>query len=418
MPKSLTPNQKTLLVVSQTFVPDPASVGQHMADVAVEMARRGRPVRVYASARGYEDSSVVYPARENLHGVDVRRLALGSFGKRNLLFRAAGTAWFMFQAFFAALFAPNIGAIFFSTSPPLIGFPMSIVGMLRRVPVAYWAMDLNPDQLIAMKKIGPRSFAAWLLERVNRFILRRSALVIALDRFMADRLMQRTRLDGKLLVMPPWPHVQHTGSLAHADNPFRTQHGWGGKFVIMYSGNHSPANPLRTLLDAAVRMKDDARVVFAFVGGGSGKKEVDQTISDNGLTNAVSLPYQPLETLHLSLSSADVHVVSMGDDMVGIIHPCKVYGAMSVGRPILFLGPAPSHVADILNQHPIGEAIRHGDVDGCVAAIRRLAELPEVELNRMGLLAQQVLDSSLSQNILQTRFCDGLETTMHLAAPD
>ena len=32
---------KTILIISQTFVPDPASVGQHMADVAFELARRG-----------------------------------------------------------------------------------------------------------------------------------------------------------------------------------------------------------------------------------------------------------------------------------------------------------------------------------------------------------------------------------------
>ena len=41
-----------------------------------------------------------------------------------------------------------------------------------------------------------------------------------------------------------------------------------------------------------------------------------------------------LATLRESLSAADVHVVSLGADMVGIIHPCKVYGAMAVlARP-------------------------------------------------------------------------------------
>ena len=48
-------NPKTLLVISQMFVPDPASVGQHMADVASEMARRGHRVHVYTANRGYEN---------------------------------------------------------------------------------------------------------------------------------------------------------------------------------------------------------------------------------------------------------------------------------------------------------------------------------------------------------------------------
>ncbi len=410
----MSPNRKTLLVVSQTFVPDPASVGQHMTDVAVEMVRRGHPVRVYTSSRGYENASVVYPKRETYQGVDIRRLAFGSFGKKNLLIRAAGTAWFMMQAFFAALFTPGIGGIFFSTSPPLIGFAMSIVGFIRRVPVAYWAMDLNPDQLIAMKKIKPRSFTAWVLERINRFIINRSALIIALDRFMADRIKARAKVDHKLLVMPPWPHDSHIESLSHADNSFRTEQGWQEKFVIMYSGNHSPANPLRTLLDAAVQLKDDNKLLFAFIGGGNGKKEVEQIIKDHELKNAISLPYQPLEKLRYSLSSADVHVVSLGEEMIGIIHPCKVYGAMSVGRPILFLGPKPSHISDILDEHDIGESVRHGDVEGCIAAIRRMRDSSVAELKNKGDLAQQVLESSLSQQILQKKFCDGLESAMKL----
>lgn len=65
------------------------------------------------------------------------------------------------------------------------------------------------------------------------------------------------------------------------------------------------------------------------IGGGNGKKEVDDKIAA-GARNILSLPYQPLEEIKFSLSAADVHVVSMGDDMVGIVHPCKVYGAMTV----------------------------------------------------------------------------------------
>src|ERR1700760_4895401 len=98
------PADKTVLIISQTFVPDPASVGQHMADVAFELARRGHPVRVYASARGYEDSSKRYARREILNGADIRRFGFASFGKKSMFNRIVGTASFHIQAFFAALF--------------------------------------------------------------------------------------------------------------------------------------------------------------------------------------------------------------------------------------------------------------------------------------------------------------------------
>jgi glycosyltransferase involved in cell wall biosynthesis len=403
-------DRKTLLVFSQTFVPDPASVGQHMADVAVEMARRGHRVVVYTSRRGYENPDVEYPKRETLNGVDVRRLGMSSFGKKNLLIRACGTLTFSLQCFVLALFAPRLEGIFFSTSPPLIGAFAAIVAMIRRVPIAYWAMDLNPDQLIAMGKIGPKSFTARVLERVNRFILKRSALVVALDRFMADRLRARGVNDAKMLVMPPWPHEDSMAVPADRDaNPFRVEHGLVGKTVIMYSGNHSPANPLRTLLDAAVRYKADDSLRFLFVGGGLGKREVDATIREHGLTNSVSLPYQPLESLGNSLGAADVHVVSLGENMIGIIHPCKIYGAMAVARPVLFLGPRPSHVSDLLDQHEIGWHVSHGDVEGMVRAIEQIRRTPAETIARMGQTARRVLQADMGQAILCGRFCDHLE---------
>ena len=405
---------KILLIFSQTFVPDPAAVGQHVADVAVEMARRGHRVRVYAAARGYEDPTQRYPRRENMAGVDVRRLAFTSFGKKNLLIRIVGTASFLIQCFFIGLFTRRLGGIFFSTSPPMIGFAACSLGILRRVPVAYWAMDLNPDQLIVMGKIKAHSLRARLLEAVNRFILRRSAVIFALDRFMAERLKKRGDFAAKIKVDPPWPHDSVIEPLEHRDNPFRIHHQLEGKFVIMYSGNHSTANPLKTVLDAAVELREDASLRFVFVGGGLGKKEVASYIAQHQLTNVLALPYQPLAELKYSLSAADIHLVSLGENMVGIIHPCKIYGAMAVGRPILFLGPQPSHISDILQHEQIGWHIAHGNVAAAVEVIKTIRNTPQAELARMGRKAQRLLKETLSQEILCGRFCDELERGLAL----
>jgi colanic acid biosynthesis glycosyl transferase WcaI len=402
------------LVFSQVFVPDPASVGQHMADVAVEMARRGHRVRVYCSARGYDDPSVCYPRRENLHGVDVRRLAFASFGKKSLLTRALGTFTFMFQALWLGLFTPRLGGIFFSTSPPLIGVIACMIGLIRGKPVAYWAMDLNPDQLIALGKLTPTSFTARCLEAVNRWILNRSSLVVALDRFMAHRLEQRAKLEGKLLVMPPWPHEEHIEPVDRASNPFVAQHGLAGKFVIMYSGNHSPSNPLDTLLEATLAFKDDDIARFLFVGGGIGKKAVVDFVRDHGLNNILCLPYQPLADLKFSLTAADVHVVSLGAQMAGIVHPCKIYGAMTAGRPVLFFGPSPSHISDLLEKYPIGWHVNHGDATAAVKTIRDIRATQPMKLTEMGRMAQDVLRRELSQKSLCGRFCDRLETSLKL----
>jgi glycosyltransferase involved in cell wall biosynthesis len=404
--------RKTFVVVSQTFVPDTPSVGQHMADVAAEMARRGYPVRVYASGRGYENQALVFPARESRDGVDIRRFPWASFGKRNLLLRALGTAVFHVQSFFAVLFTPNIQAIFFSTSPPLIGLPMCIVAAVRRVPAIYWAMDLNPDQLIALGKIRRRGVTAFLLETANRFILGQCSLIVALDRFMADRLKSRLRpgrLDSRLRVMPPWPVTDEGASVPVGENPFRIRHDLADKFVVMYSGNHSPSNPLNTILDAAIQLRDDQSIWFVFIGGGAAKRDVDALARQRQAANILSLPYQPLETIGQSLSAADVHIVSLGAPMVGIIHPCKVYGAMAVARPVLYLGPRQSHIGELLDRTDFALHVAHGDTAAAVAAIRSLRDRRPSDRAAMGQRGLDVLNQSLSRPILRGVFCDELE---------
>src|SRR5207237_2646074 len=102
------------------------------ADVAIEMARRGHRVLVYASERGYENPSVRYAKRENLQGVEIRRLGFASFGKKSILLRVLGTASFMIQSICVCLTTPNLAGIFFSTSPPLIGLAAVIAHVIRR----------------------------------------------------------------------------------------------------------------------------------------------------------------------------------------------------------------------------------------------------------------------------------------------
>jgi len=79
----------------------------------------------------------------------------------------------------------------------------------------------------------------------------------------------------------------------------------------------------------------------------------------------VCLPYLPLNQLAASLSAADAHVVVMGSAFVGLVHPCKIYNILAVGAPVLYIGPQPSHVTEILerlDQVHLSQSCRHGEV--------------------------------------------------------
>ena len=405
------PDRGRLLILSQVYVPDPAAVGQYLHDTAAEMARRGHDVVVICSSRGYDDSSLKYPRREVRDGVTILRYPLPFFSKTKFILRILGSIWAMLALFVMAMQVGKLRWVLFSTSPPMVGLLGVTVAALKHARSIYWAMDLNPDQLVAMKKLRTTSPVYRGIESINCIILSRTTLTSPLDRFMAERLRGDGRRPHEIFVNPLWPHESATDPVPHDANPFRRRHGLDGKFVVMYSGNHSPANPLDTLLQAMLAFKNDDSIRFAFVGGGTEKERVRAFLNQHALRNAIDLPYQPLEELRYSLGAADVHVVTLGDAMVGIVHPCKVYGAMTVGRPILFIGPRPSHISDLLDADDIGRSVRHGDVTACVAAINALRATPAEQRDAMGRAAMRVVNTRLSEAFLNGRFCDAIERT-------
>lgn len=401
-------HQRTLLIISQVYAPDPAAVGQHITDVAEEMTHRGWRVVVYTSARGYDDPSQRYPSRERRNGVDVRRLPLSSLGKRSIAIRLIAQSLFMLQATFLGLLTRQLSVVLVSTSPPFAGLGGSLLSICRRVPLVWWVMDLNPDQMVAAGKIHKHSLPSRVFDWINRFTMRRARDIVVLDRFMKDRVLAKLHVARNIHVIPPWPHDDRLTYGPPKPNPFRAAQGLDEAFIVMYSGNHAIQHPLDTLLKAAARMENDSSLRFVFIGGGTGKAAVEARVAA-GASNILSLPYQPLERVGESLSAADVHVVTMGDDMVGIIHPCKIYGALAVGRPILYFGPEQSHAGAILTGTRFGRGVRHGDVAGTISAIRDLMGLGDAERAALGREAAELAAERYSRKAALGQFCDILE---------
>jgi len=174
----------------------------------------------------------------------------------------------------------------------------------------------------------------------------------------------------RVWVVPPWSMDRYAYFDPAGRAVFRERHGLKGKYVVMYSGNHSPVHPLDTLLEAAIRLKEDPRFCFVFVGGGSEFGRLREAAQGRGLANVNFLPYQPIESLAGSLSAADLQAVVLGNAMVGTIHPSKLYNILAVGSPVLYVGPERSHISDTMEDNNRSSSyirVDFGDVAGLTA---------------------------------------------------
>lgn len=366
-----------ILLLNQCFHPDIVSTAQHLTDLAVALAERGHSVTVVASRRGYDDPSVRFPSREEWKGITIIRIPSLALGKKTKLRRALSFASFLFNCTLRLAVLPKFDVVVALTSPPLISFLGALFVRLKGGRFVFWVMDLNPDEAIAAGWLRDQSAAARALRWMLRYGLRHAERIVALDRFMMCRIVDKGISEDKLVVIPPWSHDDAVHYDPEGRQSFRARHGLSEKFVVMYSGNHSPCHPLNTLLQAAEQLAADRTIVFCFVGGGSEFNKVRGFAQEKRLGNIICLPYQPLNQLGASLSSADLHVVVMGESFVGIIHPCKIYNVLSVGLPCLIVGPSESHLSDIVHEtHLDGRmhTVAHGQTEALVKHLQERAE--------------------------------------------
>ena len=360
-----------ILLVNQAFYPDVVATAQVLTDLARHLVREGHAVTVLTAATAYDDPGDRFPVQETWNDIEIIRVSAPRFSKRlrwSRLFDIAGhlTA---FAARLATL--TRFDVIVALTSPPLVSVLAAMIARLRGSRLVLWIMDLNPDEAVAAGWLTPDSAFTRMLDRLLFYSLSRADSIIALDRFMEERLVSKGVDGTKVTVIPPWSHNHDVVFSQSARESFRQQHDLDDRFTVMYAGNHSPCHPLETLLEAACQLRNDPGICFCFVGGGSGAADVRDFRLKHQLPNITQLPYQPREQLAGTLSAADLHVVAMGNPFVGIVHPCKVYNILRVGSPVLYIGPTPSHVADLRVDLPAGHLhiASHGNVGAVKEAI-------------------------------------------------
>jgi colanic acid biosynthesis glycosyl transferase WcaI len=366
-----------VLLLNQCFWPDVVATAQQLTDLAAGLVERGHEVTVVSSDRGYDDQQLRFPRRECWNKVDIIRVPSIRTNKNSRFRRAVNFASFSIACAVRLGVLPRQDAVVALTSPPLISWLASWFTRLKGGRMIFWVMDLNPDEAIAAGWLKQESLTARLLGARLQSSMRRAEKLVVLDRFVKQRIVARGIPEEKIEVIAPWSHDESVRFDEAGREAFRRAHNLAEKFVVMYAGNHSPCHPLDTVLRAAQKLRGRDDIVFVFAGGGSEQNKVREFARSNQLENLLCLSYQPIEKLPGLLSAADLHVVVMGEQFAGIVHPSKVYNILALGSPFLYVGPMQSHMGDIilrLGDQSSAFHANHGETDLVAQMIAGRAE--------------------------------------------
>ena len=317
---------RRVVFVNRYFHPDHSATSQMASDLAFHLARKGWEVAAITSRQLYDDARA--DLRSSVEeGVRIERVWSTRFGRAGLFGRALDYATFYLSAFFA-IRREREATIVAMTDPPLL----SVVAALASRDVVNWIQDLFPEVAQALGIRVPR-----FVRRIRDWSLSKARANVVLGELMARRV-------PKAVVIHNWaPLIQmadggwqmaetKAGALRHLPS--------GGRVVVGYSGNLGRAHDAETIA-AAIRLLPDVK--FVFTGGGSKLPMICNA-------NVEIRPYVPREELAESLSSVDVHLVSLLPQLEGLIVPSKFYGVLAVGRPVIFIGARDGELARVIEE--------------------------------------------------------------------
>lgn len=180
-----------------------------------------------------------------------------------------------------------------------------------------------------------------------------------------------------------------------------------GYFLIGYTGNHSPANALDTMLKAAKKMKDK-KVKFILVGSGNIKDELIRYRDEHNIENVVFLDPVKKEAIPFILSKLDVAYMSLRKESLFRfgVSPNKLFDYMMASKPILYSVEASN---DPVSDAKCGISVKAENEDEIVSAIEKFMSLSDEEIKEMGKNGKGFVVKNHKYDVLASRFLNALK---------
>ncbi|MFT5488344.1 MAG: colanic acid biosynthesis glycosyl transferase WcaI [Paracoccaceae bacterium] len=283
---------------------------------------------------------------------------------------------FMITGFVASLFQKRPDVVV-ATSPQFFTAVAGwAVGLCRRRPFVLELGDIWPASIIAVGAMEP-SFMIRMLERLELFLYRQSAAIVALTPKFKENLVGRGIDGDKIPIVINGVDTDRFQETPR-DDALSAEWGLKDRFVIGYIGTHGMAHGLANVLDAAEQLRGNDRVTFLFVGDGAERDALMSRAAQEGLDNVQFIASQPRESMPSIWSVCDVALVHLRDSVVfSEVIPSKIFEAMAMGLPTLLVAPK-GVASDIVLSTRSGVWVPAEQPDRLAHIAARLADKPRL----------------------------------------
>lgn len=399
-----------VVILNQYYVPDVASTGHLLHELAVELADLGFEVEVLTGRPSYgpPDTWQDCPLREEVDGVKIRRLKVARFDKNNLLGRAINYLTFVIPMILNVLFKSRHDTVYlYTTNPPFLGAIGWFVSLFRRHHYVTLLHDAHPQLgiWVGTFRKGSMIERVWMALNRRKYKRTKEAIVLcsAAKKLVADTYPITPE---HIHVIPNWADGEDLYPKDKADSEIAQEQGFVDDFILLYSGNMGLYYDFETVLGAA-KLLEGEPFKLVLVGGGGKKAQIEEHIKSHNMTNVVMLPYQPFEKLNDSLNACDASLVTIAEGIEGISFPSKLYTSLAVGKAIVALSEDWSELREIVEGTECGIWSALGDAEGLAEKLRVLVH-DKQKTAAMGRSAREVFDEGYTRQVCAAKYAEVL----------
>ena len=381
-----------ILLVNQAFVSfDEPGFTRHF-EMAKYLRERGHEMVIVASDVNYQTGQRIvehrgFIAEQEIEGVRVLRAFMLPSLHRNYFWRIVSFVGFMFSAVWTSLKVKDADLVV-GTSPPIFqAFAAWMAAFLLRKPFVFEVRDLWPQFAIDMQVIK-NPVVIYLAHAVEKFLYSRAAHILVNSPAYKPYIMARGVPSDKITFISYGTDVSMFTPEVDGSQ-VRRELGLDDKFIVLYAGAMGQANDIYTILRAADRLRDEARIRFVLFGDGKEGANLRAEASRLGLYNVIFAGAAPKTKMPAVVAAADVCLAIL-QDIPGfrMTYPNKVFDHMAAGRATVLV--IDGVIRDVIEASGGGVFVPPADDEQLAQIIRELAHDP-ARVQQMGEQARAYL---------------------------
>ncbi|MFW6114531.1 MAG: glycosyltransferase family 4 protein, partial [bacterium] len=299
------------------------------------------------------------------------RASRPAFRQSSNIGRMLNAFWLMAKRLTFIARSPTYDIVVLGTDPQFAYFMLPFARLLkRRSKLVYWAFDLYPEA-VAANDMGLCSKLVSLSKPLTRFCYSRLDGIVDIGPCMR-RLLDKYEPRGSRATLVPWalfePH-----SPPEPDPKTRRELFGDAKLTLLYSGNIGKAHAFECFIALARELRRrGASVAFCFAGRGYRYEQIRSLVSEAD-TNISFAGFASDGQLAKRLGAGDIHMISLREGWEGIVVPSKFFGALAMGKPLLYEGTPKSCIREWISEEGIGFYITENNIQEIADKLEALA---------------------------------------------